>query len=358
MKHYTNNTIILHFRIFILSSVFITLVACSKAQSITGIVTQYPISSSIEPNISSGKSPIPPTQNHTGSPTSTKNITQRPTSTLEAFGTPEGYTTSLESTPKSLSPVDWMSLPIIPVVSQNARKIYQHGLDMGNNPYSFSKIGDCQSITTYFLSYFDTPSLYDLGDYAGLQETIDWYAGSFSRDSLAVKGGFNAAAILSPLRADPKQCKSNENPIECEFRINHPSITIISLEEWWAGHPENYETYMRQIIEYAIDKGVVPIIATKADNLEGSHLINQTIANLAQEYDIPLWNFWAAVQPLPNHGLIAVDSTGAVDMFHLTHSEGFYYFNDPSAMQSGWSVRNLTALQTLDAVRRGLSNQP
>jgi hypothetical protein len=229
-----------------------------------------------------------------------------------------------------------MSLPVIPTVSQNARSIYQNGIEMGNNPHAFSKIGDCQSIPTYF----------------------DGYAGSFSRTSLAVKGGFNAAAILSPLRADPKLCNSNENPIACELRLNRPSIAIISLEEWWSGHPENYETYMRQIIEFTIHQGVVPIIATKADNLEGNHLINQTIANLAQEYDIPLWNFWAAVQPLPNHGLIAFNASGEVDMFHLTHSEGYYYYNDTNATHSGWSVRNLTALQVLDAVRRGLSDQP
>src|SRR4030042_2065532 len=261
-------------------------------------------------------------------------------------------------TPTPLPPDYWMSLPIIPTVSKNAWDIYQHGIELGRDPQTFSKIGDCQSISTYFLKYFDLTGFYNLGSYNYLQESIDWFSGSFSRDSLSVKGGFNAAAILSPLRADPKLCNGNENPIACEFRLNNPSIAIISLEEWWTDHPENYENYMRQIIEYSIQQGVVPIIATKADNLEGNHLINQTIARLALEYDIPLWNFWLAVQPLPNHGLRAVDSSGKEDMFHLTHSEGYYFYNDPSAPQSGWSIRNLTALQALDAVRRGLIYQP
>jgi hypothetical protein len=275
-----------------------------------------------------------------------------------SMATPDLTVTSQIKSPTELSPNDWMSLPVIPTVSQNVRLIYQRGLEMGNDPHSFSKIGDCQSIPTYFLNYFDMPGYYNLGSYASLQETIDWYAGSFSRASLAVKGGFNAAAILSPLRADPQQCSPNENPIECEFRLHHPSVAIISLEEWWAGHPENYEMYMRQIIDYAIQQGVVPIIATKADNLEGNNLINQTIAKLANEYDIPLWNFWLAVQPLPNHGLIAVDSSGEVDMFHLTHSEGYYFYNDQVNSPSGWSIRNLTALQSLDAVRRELIENP
>lgn len=267
-------------------------------------------------------------------------------------------TTPPVSIATAIPPDYWMSLPITPSISQAAVEIFQRGVSMGRDPHAFSKIGDCQSISTYFLAYFDKPDYYKLGEFASLQDTIDWYTGSFSRDSLAVKGGFNAAAILSPLRANPKQCHSDENPIACEIRLHNPSVAIISLEEWWAGHPENYEIYMRRIIEYTIQQGVVPIIATKADNLEGNNLINQTIARLALEYNIPLWNFWLAVQPLPNHGLTAFDPLGAVDMFHLTRSGSYYYYDDPSATQSGWSVRNLTALQALDAVRRGLLDQP
>jgi hypothetical protein len=338
--------------------VILLLIACSNAQSKQEIITPNPVTSLIEPANTSSIPTISPTQNLTDSPTKSPNISQYPSSTVGSILTPDETPTVPPSSPTALSPNDWMSLPVIPTVSQTARSIYQRGIQMGNDSHAFSKIGDCQSISTYFLTYFEKPGFYNLGDYTFLQQTIDWYAGSFSRDSLAVKGGFNAAAILSPLRSDPKQCKPDENPIACEFRLHKPSIAIISLEEWWAGHPENYEAYMRQIIEYSIQQGVVPIIATKADNLEGNNLINQTIANLAQEYGIPLWNFWAAVQPLPDHGLIAVNSSGEVDMFHLTHSEGYYFYNDPAAIQSGWSVRNLTALQALDAVRRGLLGQP
>jgi hypothetical protein len=106
---------------------------------------------------------------------------------------------------------------------------------------------------------------------------------------------------------------------------------------------------MRRVIERLLEKGVVPIIATKADNLEGDHGINATIAQIAYDYEIPLWNFWAAVQPLPNHGLSS-------DNFHLTFARSF--FDDPARMKSAWPWRNLTALQTLDVVRSGLVEQP
>ena len=79
---------------------------------------------------------------------------------------------------------------------------------------------------------------------------------------------------------------------------HNPSVALISFEEAWDGNVEKYETYLRQVIEYAIEQGVVPVVATKADNLEGGNRINALIARLAWEYDIPLWNFWAAVQPL------------------------------------------------------------
>ncbi len=258
----------------------------------------------------------------------------------------------------TLQPDAWMTLPVIPTPSETARQIFQRGLEMGNDPHAFAKVGDCQNITTYFLAYFDRPGYYSLGDYTSLQETIDWFAGSFKRESMSVKGGFNAAAILSPLRANPDYCREDESPLACEYRLHNPSIAIISLEEWWAGNPEKYEIYMRQIIEFSIDEGVVPIVATKADNLEGDHTINQTIARLSWEYDIPLWNFWLAVQPLPNHGLVETTPSGEVDMFHLTHSEGHYFYDNPRGPQSGWSMRNLTALQALDSVWRGLTDHP
>ena len=244
----------------------------------------------------------------------------------------------------------WKQLPAVPTgISDRAREIYERGLAMGNDPTHFSIIGDCQNVSSYFLSVFDSPDEFSLGsEYSYLQPTIDYYQGSYSRVSLAVKGGFNAAAVISPLRADPKSCNPNESPLDCELRAWKPSIVIVSMETWWSEKPaEEYDKYMRRVLDRIIEKGVVPIIATKADNLEGDHSINATIAQIAYEYDIPLWNFWAAVQPLSDHGLSG-------DGFHLTFARNF--FDDPVRMKSAWPWRNLTALQTLDVVRKGFTD--
>ena len=246
----------------------------------------------------------------------------------------------------------WMQMPVVPAgVSDEMRDVYQRGLALGNDATHFSVIGDCQNVSSYFLSAFEKPGDYSLGsEYSYLQPTIDYYHGSFSRVSVAVKGGFNAAAVISPLRADPKTCNPNESPLDCELRLWRPSVVIVSMETWWSHKPaQEYDKYMRKVLGRIIETGAVPIIATKADNLEGDNSINTTVAQLAYDYDIPLWNFWAAVQPLPDRGL-------SDDGFHLTFARNF--FDDPTRMKNAWPWRNLTALQTLDVVRKGLTEQP
>jgi hypothetical protein len=236
-----------------------------------------------------------------------------------------------------LPPERWQEWPVVPELTGREKSIYQYGLALGNDPHSFSKVGDCQAIKSVLMGIYDQPDRYVLtANEAYLQETIDNFAGSFNRDGQGVRGGYNAAAVLSPLWADPEICQPGENPIECENRTHNPSFVIISLEVWWEGRTvERYEEYMRTIIDYYIDNGVVPILSTKADNVEGDHRINLATARLAYEYHIPLWNFWLAVQSMPNHG---IDPNR--DGFHISYE--------------AWTVRSYTALQALDAVWRGV----
>ena len=249
----------------------------------------------------------------------------------------------------------WVNLPVVPAsLSERVREIYQRGLEMGNDPGAFSKVGDCHSTNPYFLADYDLgPDAYDLGDYAYLQPTIDYFEGSFSRTSLAAKKGLSTAGALATLWSDWKYCSSNETPLDCEFRIHHPSFAIISLGTNEAYDVKldrsTFEPRLRRIIEHSIDQGVVPILSTKADNDEGDHYINFVTARLAMEYDLPLWNFWKAVQSLPQQGMRSAD--------HLTFAptKSFTDFSNPAYLEYGMQMRNLTALQVLDVIRRELA---
>ena len=245
---------------------------------------------------------------------------------------------------------DWQSWPVIPVVSTTARELYERGQASGNNLRSFSKIGDGEISAEWFFTAFDLGAdRYDLGPFQALSSAIEYFAGSFGRIGMAARRGFNANRILDPALSDSALCETGESPLTCEVRLQRPAFAILSLGTNQVWQPDEFEKGMRQILDILLSNKVVPILSTKGDNLEGDHRINRTIACLAQEYDVPLWNFWSAIQRLPNHGL-------QPDLEHLTY--GITDFDDPHAMQSAWTVRNLTALQVLDAVWRGVTGQP
>lgn len=264
--------------------------------------------------------------------------------TLRATTTLIAIHTISESTPTpTTDPNAWKKLPVIPTsVSQRAKDIYAEGQKLGNQSNVFTLVGDCDATPTWFLGDFDLgPKHYNLGSYTNLQDEIDYFKGSFGHQSLAVRRGFVAASVLAPLWADPKQCKKGETPLSCEVRISKPAFAFILLGTNDYNHREAFEPNMRKILDGLIANGVLPILGTKADNMEKDYSLNASIARLAAEYELPLWNFWAATDPLPAHGL---DN----DLTHLTWASND--FSDPTKMKSAWPWRNLTALQTLEVV--------
>lgn len=310
-------------------SLIIFLAACSSAAN--NIVSETPISTLV-PDL-------------TSLPTQTINPGEPPTSDPAPTAT--------------LAPDSWKSMPVIPLgVSNYVIEVYQRGLALGRDPNRFSKIGDCQNIAPYFLSAFDDPLKYRLGDqYTYLLPTIEHFSGSWSRKSVATHGGFNAATVLNSswiLVAKPGGCEKGETPAACEIRVNNPSFAIISMEEAWSGDLQKYDRYMRMLVEYVLSQDVVPIIATRAELPNSPVSINAIVVQIAYDYDIPLWNFGASVSSLPNYGLISGDG------FHLTPGpvEGQYYFDDPARMKLGWTLRNLTALQAIDAVWHAIAVHP
>lgn len=227
---------------------------------------------------------------------------------------------------------DWKALPIIPEISDNVVAIYLNGVLQGRDPTNFSVIGDCQGIPFVFMGPIGRKELLPSNGEQYLWDTIYQFGDSFLHESTSVRGGFTAASILNPMQADPELCKPGETPLTCEYRLNNPGFIFITLETW--GDPDSidrYEYYLREIVEYVIQHGTVPILITKADVSEvkeSIHIINPAIAKIAYEYDIPLVNFWRAAQGRPNRGIDP-------------NREGFHL------SQEGYNLKNMLALQVL-----------
>ncbi len=237
---------------------------------------------------------------------------------------------------------------MLPEFSEHAKAILRAGIEAGNDPHAFSKVGDCDTSTSWYLQDYDREQVYyDLGQFEYLRPVLEFYRGSFGRLSLTAKPGFSAASVLSTFWLDYNICQYDELPLTCEYRIHNPLTVLISLGTNDGYNPPVFKDNLRQIIVMTLAQNRLPILMLKADNVEKNYSINQDIADLAAEYDIPIWNFWAAIQHLENGGL-------QEDGIHLT----FYsnYFSDPHCWQTAWAYRNLTALQVLEKLQIEIEN--
>jgi len=235
-------------------------------------------------------------------------------------------------------------------VKTTIRATYAIGQELGRDPFAFSKLGDSTIENPHFLARFDDVQTgdvtYNLGEYAYLESVIKNYAGSFNRQGEAVLRGLHAWSVFDPLWGSAN-CERGEGVLACEIRIHNPSIIFIRLGTNDIGIPEGFERDMRQIVEYCLVQGAIPILGTKADVRDGNPSPNnEAIRRIADDYNIPLWDFEQLAKTLPNRGL-------DVDNHHLTT----FYAHDwtsPIAWQRGHAAHNLSALMMLDAVWRVL----
>jgi LysM repeat protein len=245
-------------------------------------------------------------------------------------------------------------------ITAHARQIFKQGQQIGNRANVFSKVGDSITVSTVFLNPIGNGQ-YNLHDYAGLQPVIDYFsaqaargdANSFDNTPLAAKVGWRARTVLSPGAADAALCQAGEGPLACEYRLVRPSVALIMLgtNDVVSTPDDQFEADMRQVIELTAAKGIVPVLSTIPPlfrtGLDGrAEQLNVIIVRLAREYDIPLWDYWSALQSLPNSGL---GSDGVHPKWAPAgHNADF----TAEYLQYGMVVRNLTALYVLDAIWR------
>jgi hypothetical protein len=243
-------------------------------------------------------------------------------------------------------------------ITSTARTIFVAGQGMGNRANVFSRVGDSITASPYFLSPFGQANGigFDLASYeSDLLDVVNAFKGSFERASVAAGNGWGADRILQPGYSNPGTCGS-DSPLVCEYKLNKPALALIMIGTNDSGGVDaaTYEANLRQIVQISIDMGVIPVLSTLPPKRNDSYNaaradeFNGIIRLVAQQYDIPLMDYWAALQTVPEFGL-------SPDGIHpsIPPSGGPGNFSGDN-LQYGYTVRNLLALQTLRALWRNV----
>jgi hypothetical protein len=249
---------------------------------------------------------------------------------------------------------------LTPNVAAHVAQVYAVGQARGNHPNVFAKVGDSITVSVLTLNPIGD-GIYNLGEYAYLEDVIDFYRAGATRDGhnsfnetpLAAAVGWATFTVLDPSASDPTYCNYGESPLMCEYRLLQPSISIIMLgtNDVSILDTASYRANLQTIVEITESLGIIPILTTipARDGYEDrSQVFSQIIINVAAEYAIPLIDYGGAMQAL---GRKAFDEDNVHPSVPPKGYEGAADFREFN-LGYGYVQRNLTALQMLDAVWR------
>jgi hypothetical protein len=155
-------------------------------------------------------------------------------------------------------------------------------------------------------------------------------------------------------------CEANESPVACEYRRQKPSIAVIMIglmDTRYDTDPALYHDNIEQAVQYSIDQGVIPVLTTiivlpdqETLSFDLSIRFDTALVDIADEYQIPLINLWAAVQDLPDMGI-------GPDRTHLKQEIDAFCDFTGAEQEIGSTLRNLLTLQALDAIRQTVQDE-
>jgi hypothetical protein len=249
---------------------------------------------------------------------------------------------------------------VVSGTGSNVRQIFQRGQQLGNRADVFAKVGDSITASGDFLRPIADGGLI-LGSYAYLQTVVEYFSQTTARDhnsfgssSVAARAAWTTADVLNPSLAAPGLCQVGvETPLECEYRLIQPAVALIMFgtNDVHLLDLNTYEANLRRIVEISVDRGVIPVLSTIPEQPARVGLVapvNAIIRRVASVYRVPVWHYYEATQGLPNYGI-------SVDNIHPSVNPlapGSAAVFTPDNLGYGYNVRNLTALQVLDAIWR------
>lgn len=262
------------------------------------------------------------------------------------------FTPRVEALEGRWLPSNYRLSPVVPnidtVEAAHLAQVIQLGQQRGNLLNVFARAGDSITADRQFLVPLATPSIgADLAGDGSLNDTLNFFRSgiigaqnSFSRTTTAAGLGWTSADVLASLPG--------------ELALTRASFVLIMVgtNDLIAGVPVDvFQQRLTAIAQTALNMGVVPVLSTIPDNLLAASFqerlpsFNQAIEDVAAALNVPVWNYWRALQKLPAFGLSAggvhpsVSPTGGSDL-------------TDTGLHFGYNVRNLTALQTLDKLKR------
>ncbi|NDJ75351.1 MAG: SH3 domain-containing protein, partial [Chloroflexi bacterium] len=120
-----------------------------------------------------------------------------------------------------------MAVPVLPDINPDRlREIFERGQALEIDARAVTWVGDCNTASELFLNPFDQEN-YDLGPYGELEDTVLYFAGWFTHESMAGQVGFNALTMLDPIWVDPALCEDDEGPLACEYRRVRPAVAVM-----------------------------------------------------------------------------------------------------------------------------------
>jgi hypothetical protein len=181
---------------------------------------------------------------------------------------------------------------------------------------------------------------------------------SFDHVGYAAVPGWPSSFLLdpseNPLAIPGSGIVPSLTPLENEIHVTHPSVALILIgtnDVTLNVSPAMFQANLLRIGQLALANGVIPVFSSLPQHLYGGLAsvalglqFDQIISNVAGALDVPFWNYWAALQNLPNAGISA-------DLVHPSVYPGGAGIFTPQALAYGYNMRNLTAVEVLQEIK-------
>jgi hypothetical protein len=236
-------------------------------------------------------------------------------------------------------------------ITPRARQIFTQGAKAGRDPRMFTIAGDSNSAWPRHLGRLTANSL-DRTPFIGYSHVLQRFDPAFARPGVAVGGGYRAADMFLPERAHPT-CAPREPMFPCELRQSRASVVFIQLGTGDKFAWREFESNLKRMIDHAIQNNVVPVLMTKADDLEsiqggaGLNHINDAIRRQADAYQLPLIDWYTASRSQPVIPNPELPKRPFIQ--NGLHDEWGYYFH---LTDEAFALRVQSNLQVLDALTR------